>query len=137
MSELRSYGSPRFEASSSAASIGFANASPTIVSWVTRWSWTARHSSSPSKERDGRVTTQPPAESTASDVIADVPCINGAAGSSRTALPRSWKVRAAATTCSAVDGTDALTTANVAAVVPSRLRCGHITPLGMPVVPPV
>ena len=34
-------------------------------------------------------------------------------------------------------GTGRFTTENVAAAVANRLRCGHITPLGMPVVPPV
>ena len=69
--------------------------------------------------------------------MADVPCMSGAAGSSRTALPRSWNVVAASATSAAVDGTGALITENVAAVVPRRLRCGHMTPFGMPVVPPV
>ena len=49
----------------------------------------------------------------------------------------SWKVRAAAAKPSGVVGTSALMARNVGAAAPMRLRWGHMTPLGIPVVPPV
>jgi hypothetical protein len=136
-SDDRSYGSPRCSAASSSATIGLANASPTIVRFVTRCVAIASSSSAASRLLDATVTTVPPAVNAPSDAMADVPCMRGAAARSRGVRPSSASCRAVAPKPSRVVGISTLAPRKVGSAVPIRLRWGHMTPLGMPVVPPV
>jgi len=79
----------------------------------------------------------PPALSTPIIGMPEVPCMSGAAASIRTERPASANRLAASAASAGVVGTSAPTILNVGADAVSRLECGHITPLGIPVVPPV
>ena len=89
---------------------------------------------SASSDRPGRVTTQPPRVSCESDIMWPVPCISGAAGSTTGAAP------AVATMCSrwaSMVASSPSGTGLVAVSSRTSVSCSHITPFGIPVVPPV
>ena len=121
--------------SSSHASMGAANAWPTITIELAFVRATSRHSSSAVKRRDGSVTIVPPIPMVMNDENWPVPCISGHAGS-MTSGGRSGSIRDAS---SSTDVAGSMPT-RALPPAPSTLKRSswrHITPLGMPVVPPV
>ncbi len=135
----RSYGVPAAAAASMARMIGLAKASPTMVMLVTDSFCTVRSTSSGSSERLWRVTTAaPPSCGIIAPSHTPVPCISGAHGIEMSPPPASMMPFTSG----------AMSVASVGAARPSigrpswandwvRLPMSYITPLGMPVVPPV
>ena len=117
---------------SSARSIGLAKASPTITICSTRFLSTDAHSSSASKCADSSVTTVPPAISADRAVNRPVPCISGQAGMLIGPRPASLTISMWSARSSGIRTTRAGF---------NRARRSeswrHMTPFGMPVVPPV
>ena len=137
LSDERSYGDPAASARSNSAIIGRQNASPTIHRCVARRSSSVAHNWPASKLRDVRVITWAPAHSPPNVSWDDVPCIIGAAGISRCPADRARRSAAMSAASAAVSGSGTLRPFHVGANTPNSDECGHITPLGMPVVPPV
>ena len=127
---------------SSASSIGWAKASPTMAMLLARRRSTSLQSSTASNLREGRLMMLPPVLSTPKLLNWAVPCISGQAATAAPgggrgmspALPVRTRSPASAGVSSGGMPTRALPPA------PStwnRSSWRHITPLGMPVVPPV
>ncbi len=127
-SELRSQ---RSGWASRARRIGLPKASPTTAVLCTPSASTTSRNSVASKVRLGRVTTVPPPHSVVRAVNPPVPCISGQAGMPR--LPGSAK----APSRSAIVPSSSKPMPRVAPRRTTRSSWRHITPLGMPVVPPV
>ena len=83
------------------------------------------------------MTTCPPVLSAPIVSCDEVPCIIGAAGISRCSVPRSRSSAATRAASAGVSGSATLRPFQVGPNTPSSELWGHITPLGMPVVPPV
>ncbi len=123
--------SQRSGSASRARRIGLAKASPTIDIELIRSVWIVSSSSTGSKCRPSIVITLPPIIRLLMALNSPVPCIKGAAGRLRGPglVTRS---RAASRSCS---GGSRLRLA--ASRAPNMSSWRHITPFGMPVVPPV
>ena len=124
--------SQRPGAASSAATIGAANASPTIASDATRRRPTVSSNSSTSNPEPVSITTQPPLFNTGKARTDAAACISGDA------------ISATGPGCTISDATSPTSEAssgNGTAARPfstrNRSSCRHITPFGAPVVPPV
>ncbi len=113
--------------------MGLANASPTITRELTRRSDTVRHSSAGEKFRDVRVTIEPPVFMAPNAENCPVPCISGQAGSITDPGP---VIRDASSSTEVLGGRPRR---GLPPAPSSRNRSPwrHITPLGIPVVPPV
>ena len=119
---------------SSASRIGPANAWPTMITSVARWRSIVASSSSTSKRRLVRETIVPP---TAIDLSAEncpVPCMRGQAGIS-TWPGAAGSTRAVSSSRCAAGGVPK-TVLPPAPRALNRSSWRHITPLGIPVVPP-
>ena len=116
---------------SSARRIGLAKASPTMAMLVTASRSMVSSSSTASKVRPCSVTTEPPAESVDSPGKLPVPCICGHAGRNR-APGSAYQPRMSSTVPSSGKAL-----ARVALSFTTRSSWRHMTPFGMPVVPPV
>ena len=130
---LSSRYSPR--RSSRARSIGLAKASPTMATLLTAWWPTACHSSCGSKLTPPSVTIEPPAVSVMKAVKRPVPCMRGQAGRWRSPGPRA-RTRAASSSSDATGGSPS-TGFPPPPIARQRSSDRHMTPFGMPVVPPV
>ena len=116
---------------SSARRMGLANASPTIDIEFTRSRSMVSSSSTGSKWRPCTVTTEPPSIRQFMALNAPVPCMSGAAG---TFTGPGLGTRAASAAGSGSSGSGRLALASII-MMTSSWR--HMTPFGMPVVPPV
>ncbi len=123
--------SQRCGSASSARRIGLANASPTIDIELMRSACTVSSSSSGSNLLPSIVTTLPPIIRLLNALNNPVPCINGAAGRLRGPGLLTRSVAA----CRSCSGGRRLRFA--ASSAPNRSSWRHITPFGIPVVPPV
>ena len=119
-------GSRRSKASTS----GRAKASPTITRNVTRSCSIRRQSRAGSRCRSGEMTTVPPEYSVPNAIQWAVPCMNGHAG-----RPRRWRSRESTISSGLVIGASPRFPPPNTPKKMSSAR--HITPFGMPVVPPV
>ena len=117
--------------SSRAARMGLAKASPTMATVFTFSRSTVSSSSTGSKRRPVRVTTQPPIPSAAMEVNAPVPCISGQAGR--------WTGPAPTMALRTPPSPPSSGTRRKLPAFNRQNRSSwrHMTPLGMPVVPPV
>ena len=120
----------------SSASIGRAKASPTMTSALSRWVSTVSNSSAALKRRLASVHTNPPIARAMKAENWPVPCISGQAGSCRGITNDGPRNRSA--NCS----TDSTGPAPKSAFPPdpstlNKSSCRHMTPFGIPVVPPV
>ena len=117
---------------SSASIIGRATASPVIIAALIEWSWTSCQTSSPSNFRCRTVAL--PRNHWLSVAICAAPCMSG--GITRKTI---WPSDAAA--CSARENSEATrspVTASMPWARPKKMSSErHMTPFGMPVVPPV
>ena len=113
--------------------MGLPKASPTIAMALTFSRSIVSSRSSTSRPRLSRVTAQPPPDMTMSWVMHPVPCMSGQAGRPTVPGPctRSRMMP--------MSGSPSRTRASKPAPTTLRKRssCRHITPFGMPVVPPV
>ena len=104
-SDDASYASPRSAASSTAAMIGFANESPTMVLCVQRWCWIVPISSCASRLRLVSVITWPPIMwCIRAPNHRPVPCISGAPVTDTGVAPASASARTDGAMSSAVGG---------------------------------
>jgi hypothetical protein len=108
-----------------------ANASPTMAMAFTRLASTSSSNSSGSKWRDGSSTMHPPEDRTANVVNAPVPCMSGQAG--MPTAPGCWNDSSR----NFGSGSSGIPPPSVPHRTTTRSSWRHITPLGMPVVPPV
>ena len=111
--------------------MGLANASPTIEIDLTCSRWQVSSSSTTSKLRPDKVTTEPARARFHMALNAPVPCINGAAGRLTGPGPTRRSARAAA------DGSAGSGRREPESRLPTTSSWRHITPFGVPVVPPV
>ena len=123
--------SQRSGSASSALRIGLANASPTMEMLLTLSRWIVSSSSTGSKWRPCMVMTAPASTRFHIALKAPVPCISGAAGRLR------GPGLAMRSSNSAQPGTAGSGRFEGASRLPTMSSWRHITPLGMPVVPPV
>ena len=123
--------SQRSSLASSARNIGFANASPTIEIELIRADSMVDSNSSTSKFRPVSVVVDPPSNIVESELKKPVPCMRGAPG--RPFGPGPLR-RAAATPAAGSSGSLFRLLDSRA---PTRSSWRHMTPLGIPVVPPV
>jgi hypothetical protein len=123
--------SQRSGSASRARSIGLAKASPTIERLLTRSRCTVSSSSTGSKWRPSRVTMDPARASTFMALKAPVPCMSGATGTATGPglVTRAWSASS--------DGASGSGFRAGASRLMRMSSWRHITPLGMPVVPPV
>jgi hypothetical protein len=123
--------SHRSGSASSARRIGLANASPTIDIELMRCCCTVSSSSAGSKRRPSMQVIDPPTRSVLIALKNPVPCINGAAG-----MPfgPAFDTLAANASRSAPAGMRCLLFESSA---PNTSSWRHMTPFGIPVVPPV
>ena len=120
---------------SSALTIGLPNASPTMVSAPIRSRSIVSRTSVQSRLRSTSVTTDPAWVRNMLAVNHPVPCISGQAGSPADPGAAIESMKASTPPTSA--GSAASSALPVAQVTPIRSSWRHMTPLGMPVVPPV
>ena len=134
-----SYGAPRSVAASIARTIGFENASPTIVLCVQRCRWIASSISSASRLRFVSVTTWPPSRwCIMAPSHRPVPCISGAPVIDTLFRPASCRPVTSGAIASADAGGSMPRAGNPSVqknlVMPPM---SYMTPFGIPVVPPV
>ena len=123
--------SHRSGSASRARRIGLANASPTIDVELTPYCCTVSRNSSASKCRPVIVVTQPPTIRLLMALKSPVPCMSGAPGMLR-GPGRLTRSSMALRSCSG-----GIRLRLLASSTPKRSSWRHITPFGIPVVPPV
>ena len=119
---------------SSASSNGIAIASPTMEIAFTRSRSTRSHTSSAISECAGFSTTLLPASNWMHAYHQHAPCISGASGRPITTKPSCART---AISAGAVIGPAGWKWPPPPIAAKNTALCGHITPFGMPVVPPV
>ena len=125
--------SQRSGSASSAARIGLAKASPTMIRPLTFSRWTVSSSSTGSNCREVRVTTRPPSLRHSMAVKPPVPCMSGHAG--RRVIPGPLLASSARTSSGPPSSGYRRNPALLSRAKRSSWR--HMTPFGIPVVPPV
>ena len=132
-----SYGLPRSAAASRAASMGFANASPTMTMSVTRRRSTTDHNRPGSSPSSGIRTIAPPMDMCTKQAShMPVPCISGQAQSTtETSSPTAS--RSPGRSLGDSRGSSPRMATAMFRRPAQNSPLGYITPLGMPVVPPV
>jgi hypothetical protein len=115
--------------SSSASRIGVAIASPTTMSMLAFWSWMS--CSAPCPEYLRIRTTLPPLQNVMKLLSSAAPCMSGAAGKLVMPPARAFSPASSGVLTAPPQGTPPPMPAK------NRSSWRHMTPLGMPVVPPV
>jgi hypothetical protein len=125
--------SHRSGSASSARSIGLAKTSPTMTRTLAFSRTTRSNSSSARNDGDSRSAMDPPPMSPPKEVSAPVPCMSGHAG--QLTAPAPWARMAMRTSSSVPSFGRGFGLPPFSS--PNRSSWRHMTPFGMPVVPPV
>ncbi len=138
-SDDRSCGEPAFSASRSRSTRGWQTALPATMIVPARWTATVSQTCWGSRPPRRAVITRPPTSNAPMELNRPVACISGTTGIVTGERPSSRERTARSTASARVDGSWSTPSGRKIGTASecSRSACRQITPLGLPVVPPV